>query len=536
MTNPAPPGARYVCLMPSPRPTLAKILATVGPASESYEVIGKLIDAGVACFRLNFSHGTLEDHLRRLSVIRSAAEDRGVPVGVLGDLPGPKIRIGTVADGGVRVSAGDDFLIVPGSGTASALEPGAAARGPAVFDCTYAGICRDVRPGHKVLINDGAIRALAVEPEPGDGARARGVAGVLRCRVITGGLVTSGKGINLPQTELAIPALTPRDWTCVEWAVRYGLDFLALSFVRSAAEVRELKDKLDGMCSVDGNAGGIAGGASIPVIAKIEKPQALTNLEEIAAASDGLMVARGDLGVEMDIAQVPVAQKRIVAAADAFGKPCIVATQMLESMIISPMPTRAEAGDVATAIFQGADAVMLSAETAAGQYPVVTVETMRRIIEHAEAWSRESAPAVASPPLKVLASGYRTASLAHGAWYVARDVRAKLIVCWSQRGGTARYLSQTSPGIPIIAYSSSVRETRRMALLKGVIALRMDPPPDSSLAAWNRAVDHDLLTREWAKLGEPVVLIAGRPLGVQAPASALIIHYVGSTDSGFHAF
>jgi pyruvate kinase len=516
--------------MPGPRPTLAKILATVGPASDSPETIAKLIEAGVACFRLNFSHGTLDDHLRRLTTIRAVADQMGVPVGVLGDLPGPKIRVGKVADPGVRLSAGDDFLIVPGAGVAT--QP---TSGPVVLNCTYAGIASDVRPGHKVLINDGAVRALAVEPEPADAARSAGK-GTLRCRVTTGGLVTSGKGINLPQTELAIPALTQRDWDCVEWAVRYGVDFLALSFVRTAAEVRELKDRLEGMCSVDGTGGGIAGGASIPVIAKIEKPQALTNLDEICAVSDGLMVARGDLGVEMDIAQVPVAQKRIIAAADAFGKTCIVATQMLESMISSPTPTRAEAGDVATAIFQGADAVMLSAETAAGQYPVVTVDTMRRIIESAEDWARTATPHVASPPARVLQTGYRTASLAHGAWYVARDARAKLIVCWSQRGGTARYLSQTSPGVPIIAYSSSARETRRMALFKGVTALRMDPPPDSSLAAWNRVVDDDLLTKGWCQPGDPVVLVAGRPLGVQASPAALAVAYVANRASGFHGF
>lgn len=505
------------------RPTLAKILATIGPASDKPEMIAKLIEAGVACFRLNFSHGTLDDHERRLQTIRRVADEAGLPIAVLGDLPGPKIRIGKVADPGIMVQAGEDVVIDPALVLAIASEvPGR----PHRFGCTHIRIASDVQPGQKVLINDGAIRALAVEREAGDGES------TLRIRITTGGLITSGKGINLPQSEVSLPAMGERDWMFVEWAVKHGIDYLALSFVRTAEEVRILKNALAGMCSVEGEGGGIA--AAIPVIAKIEKPQAIANLEEITAASDGLMVARGDLGVEMDIATVPIAQRQIVKTADAWGKPCIVATQMLESMIAAPVPTRAEAGDVATAVIQGADAVMLSAETASGAWPVVTVETMRRIIESAEEAIRPERDAAPSPPGRVIQTGYRTAALAHGAWYVAKDVGAKLIVCWSQRGGAARYLSQTGLPIPIIACSSSMRETRRMALLRGVIALRMDPPPDSSLASWNRRVDAELIDRGWAKLGEPIVLLAGRPLGVQGATNTLAVHFVGDEGSGFY--
>jgi pyruvate kinase len=513
--------------MALPRPTLAKILATIGPASDKPETIGKLIDAGVACFRLNFSHGTMADHERRLRAIREVAQEKGVAIGVLGDLPGPKVRIGAVPEGGIALSAGDDFLIDPRVATAA---PGAAGR-PPIFGCTYAGICQDVATGQRVLINDGAVRAFAVGSEAGDPP------GTLRCRVTTGGLVTSGKGINLPQTEMRLPAMGERDWACVEWAVRHGIDYLALSFVRTAEEVRELRDRLAGMCSVEGEGGGVA--AAIPVIAKIEKPQAVANLEAICAEADGLMVARGDLGVEMDIAQVPVVQRSIVKTCDAYGKPCIVATQMLESMIGAPGPTRAEASDVATAVLQGADAVMLSAETAAGQFPVLAVETMRRIIEATETHMRQMARATGAdeqrptPPSRLAQPGYRTAALAHGAWYVARDIGACMVVCWSQRGGAARYLSQTGLGVPIIAYSSSARETRRMSLLKGVVGLRMDPPADSSLAEWNKRVDEDLLSHDWAAKGDPVVLLAGQPLGVQGSANTLAVHYVGDERSGF---
>jgi pyruvate kinase len=235
----------------------------------------------------------------------------------------------------------------------------------------------------------------------------------------------------------------------------------------------------------------------------------------------------------MDIATVPIAQKRILAAAHAHGKPCIVATQMLESMINAPSPTRAEASDVATAVIDGADAVMLSAESAAGQYPVLAVETMRRIIGSAEAWVREKGGA-ASPPSDPLTSRKPVAALSHGVWYIARDIGAKLIVCWSQRGGTARYLSQSGLQIPIIAYSSSETETRRMVLLKGVVPLRADAPPDSSLSAWNKSVDDELLRREWVRPCDPIVLVAGRPLGVAKPASVTAVHYVGDSTTGFY--
>ena len=507
------------------RPTLASIVATIGPASDTPELVGKLIDAGVAVFRINFSHGTFDDHRRRLEVIRMVAQQKCCCTAVLGDLPGPKIRIGTVPNPGIMLETGQDFLIDPNCPIAVPA-PGRNGE-PTCFGCGFADIGRDVQPGHRVLINDGAIRAVAMERGLGDPPAA------LRCRVTTGGLVTSNKGINLPQTEISIPALTERDWQCVEWAVRHGIDYLALSFVRTADEVALLRQRLATMCSIDGVAGNISGGAGIPVIAKIEKPQALANIDAIAKEADGLMVARGDLGVEMDIAMVPIVQKRIIAAANGYGKPCIVATQMLESMINAPSPTRAEAGDVATAIIEGADAAMLSAESAAGQYPVLAVETMRRIIEKAEEWGRTQ-PHKASPPTDALTAKHPAAAVAHGVWHMAKDISAKLVVCWSQRGGTARYLSQTGFDIPVIAYSSSETATRRMVLLRGVVPLRADPPADSSLSAWNKAIDDDLLRREWVKPGDPIVLVAGRPLGVAKPASVVAVHRVGDQTTGFY--
>ena len=270
----------------------------------------------------------------------------------------------------------------------------------------------------------------------------------------------------------------------------------------------------------------------IPVVAKIEKPQALAVIDEIIEAADAIMVARGDLGVEMDLASVPVAQKRLIDRAGAWGKPCIVATQMLESMITSATPTRAEASDVANAVLDGADAVMLSGETAVGRHPALVVETMRRIVATTEERLVELGPEP-TPPGKVLESRYRTAALAHGAWHVARDVGAKLVVVWSQRGGGARYLSQTGFVIPIVAYSSDERQTRRMGLLKGVTALHAPELAGGTLAAWNERVERDLLERGWAERGDPIVLMAGRPLGESGSTNLIAIHYVGNRATGF---
>ncbi|MBL0871375.1 MAG: pyruvate kinase [Phycisphaerales bacterium] len=513
-------------IMVSPKLTLTSIVATVGPASDSPEMLQKLIDAGVSVFRLNFSHGTLDDHLRRLSAIREAAKRAGLPIAVLGDLCGPKIRVGQVPEPGIELLAGQDVILDPSARVARVVNNGDV---QAVLPVSLPQIARDTKPGQRVLINDGAIRMLAIESDAWD-------EGTLRCRVTVGGLVTTKKGINLPQTELSVPAITERDWECVRWAVQHGLDYLALSFVRKAEEVLELKAKLAELCAV-GHEGDTTGeGKQIPVVSKIEKPEALTNLERIVQASDAIMVARGDLGVEMDIAQVPATQKRLIDMADAWGKPCIVATQMLESMTSSAIPTRAEASDVAAAVFDGADAVMLSAETASGKHPSLVVETMRRIIEASETYLR-TLPHAPSPPRSVVQTGYRTAALAHGAWHVARDVNAKLIICWSQHGGAARYLSQTGFRIPIIAYSSSQRQTRRMALLKGVRALHMPIAPSEklSLAAWNERVDTQLLELGWATPGDAVILVAGEPLGVQGATNTLAVHFVGNPQTGFRA-
>lgn len=507
------------------RPTLTKIVATLGPASDSVEMITKLVEAGVSVFRFNFSHGDLDEHAVRLERVRQVARSLRRPIAALGDLQGPKIRVGPVPHPGIEVHAGTEVDLRLGLAEAT-IEPHPDTGEEHVsLPFEYEPLVREVEPGHRVLINDGAIRMLAVDKDV--------VRGVLRCRVTVGGLVTSRKGINLPDSDLSAPAITERDWACVEWAVEHGIDMLALSFVRRAEEVTELRDRLTGMCPVTPDEQRDFLGASIPVVAKIEKPQAVANLVDIVRAADAVMVARGDLGVEMDLAQVPLVQKQIIRACSRFAKPCIVATQMLESMIQSPSPTRAEANDVANAVLDGAGAVMLSGETAVGRHPVVVVETMSRIARAAEE-HLASLPQTSSAPQDLRDQRYRTAALAHGAWHVAHDIGAELIVVWSEHGGGARYLSQNDFTIPIIAYTTSIKAARRMALLRGVTPIRTLPPESGKLSDWNEMVDRDLLDRGWVRRGTPVVLVAGKPLGIAKATTTIAVHYVGE-QTGFFA-
>ncbi len=505
------------------RPLLTTIVATIGPASDSPEMVRRLIEAGVAVFRFNFSHGDLEAHARRLATVRGVAAELNRCIACLGDLQGPKIRVGKIPEGvgrphpsggsAIDVIAGQDVILKQGIAAAS-LRQGAHGV-EAVLPLTYQPLVDEVEVGHKVLINDGAIRMLAVAKEPGE----------LRCRVTVGGAISSGKGINLPQSSLSAPAITARDWECAEWAVRNDLDYLALSFVRSPADIEQLREGLAAMRGVQPGTSPEQG-AWIPLVAKIEMPEAVQKLEEVVAASDGVMVARGDLGVEMDIAAVPVVQKRIVNACREHGKPCIVATQMLESMIENASPTRAEATDVANAIFDGADAVMLSAETATGKHPLAVVEMMARILRGAETYATETNRAHPTPT-KMAEAHRGTAALAHGAWQIAGDLNAKAVVVWSQAGGTARYLSQYRFAIPIVAYSSDLAACRRMALLRGVTPALMQPPASGTISAWAVGVDESLVQMGIAAKGDPIVLLAGRPLGQAKRTNTLAIHRVG---------
>lgn len=486
--------------------TLTKIIATVGPASASAETIGRLIEAGVSVFRLNFGHGSIEEHTAHLETIRSVEAKLGRPTAVLGDLQGPKIRVGEVAGKGIEVPTGSIVIFQRRPVVATPTAAGEVNR----FSSTYMDLVADVEPGQRLLVDDGAVRMLVVEKGPDE----------IRCAVTDGGLVKSHKGINLPDTDLSVQTLGERDWWNVQWAIEHDLDFLALSFVRSADDVRQLAAGLQRIMDESGR-----DSMRLPIIAKIEVPRALEEIDAIVEAADGIMIARGDLGVEMDLAQVPVIQKRLVAIAQEQGKPCIVATQMLQSMIREPAPTRAEANDVANAIFDRADAVMLSGETAVGLFPVVAVEHMRRIALHTEEYLA-SLPPQSSPPAKLRAAHHRTAGLAHGVWTIAQDVDARCIVVWSQAGGGARYLSQNNFYVPIIAVTSDGRSARQMQILGGVTPLRMDPP--ASIGAFTKIMDRHLQESGGAKKGDTCLIIAGEPLGKAGVTDSITIHTVGT--------
>lgn len=490
---------------------LTKIMATLGPATDDAKAVLKLVEQGATIFRLNFSHGSADDHARRLAAVRDAEKHAGVPLAVLGDLPGPKIRLKTVPpahDGiGIRLETGQDVVIAR---DAAECSPGP----PITLACNYPAIADEISPGHRVLINDGAVRLLAVGAEPG----------WLLCRVTTGGMIVSGKGVNLPDSDLSLPATTEKDLACAAWASEHSIDYLGLSFVRRAEEVRRLNECLHRACTISA-CPSPAGVSQIPVIAKIETPQAVRNIDEILAEADGIMVARGDLGVEMEVARVPVIQKALMHAAHEHGKPCIVATQMLESMIEHDTPTRAEVSDVANAVFDGADAVMLSGETAVGKHPVLAVEVMRRVALEAESWLRDRARD-ARPPARLRQARQRMPALAHGAWHMARDVAAVLAVVWSQDGQAARFLSRIGLHLPILAFSTDEAAVRRMALYAGVRPVLMHGAPEHR-SDFARIVDWHILTQGLAERGQPIVLLGGKPFEDPGATNTVAVRYVG---------
>ncbi|MBL8745592.1 MAG: pyruvate kinase [Phycisphaerae bacterium] len=500
--------------MPHEAPPLTKILATLGPATDDRRVLLKLVEHGAALFRLNFSHGGIEEHARRLALVRSVADETKKPLAVLGDLPGPKIRIAKVPavhEGiGIRLEAGQDVLI---RGNLIESKPASPETGGLpVLACNYKKLAAEVDPGHRVLINDGAVRMLTVVS---DGEQ-------LLCRVTTGGMIISGKGLNLPDSELSIPATTEKDLLLAAWAVENGLDYLALSFVRKPDELRAINECLHRACSIVPNAGNVS---DIPVIAKIETPQAVKNIDAILAEADGIMVARGDLGVEMEIARVPVIQKLLMRKANEFGKPCIVATQMLESMIENSNPTRAEVSDIANAIYDGADAIMLSGETAVGKYPVLAVEMMRRVALATEESLRDQNQEP-KPPARLREARERIPAVAHGAWHMAQDVGAVLAVVWSQDGQAARYLSRIGFRMPILAFSTSPAAVRRMSLFFAVrpVLVAQVPQHRSDFA---RIADWHIIENALAEKGQPIVLLGGKPFDEPGATNTAAIRFVG---------
>lgn len=474
-------------LTPIRRASHTKIVATVGPASDTPEMLSRLIRAGVDVFRINTAHGSADDHARRLATIRKASDEIGHPVAVLVDLEGPKMRLGELPGGQLTCKPGDELRFVRGETAATAVE----------LTCTYATLIDELTIGDRVLLADGAV-ALQVEQVEQEFAA---------CRVRQGGTVRSRQGVNLPGVRLHAAALSESDRESADWAARAGVDFLGLSFVRRPDDVIELRRLVE------------RAGGDTQIVAKIEKPEALENLEAIIAVSDAVMVARGDLGVEVDIARIAVVQKEIVSACRRAGRPVIIATQMLDSMHHSRLPTRAEATDVANAILDGADACMLSGETAIGEHPVEVVQMMHRIAVATEPYARNRAGADGhhtSAPVHNPITGAVTDAAAR----IAEQLQARLIVVATVTGRSALGVSQQRTMVPIIGVSNSPAVLRRMALYWGVIPLAGAPIDDEGLLEFLQARG----SRNGAiRIGDRVVMVAGTK-GSDGRHNAVIVH------------
>ncbi|HHU40599.1 MAG TPA: pyruvate kinase [Propionibacterium sp.] len=464
--------------MPSRR---AKIVCTLGPATDSLDKVIELVEAGMNVARLNMSHGDHETHLRRLSWVRQAAESVGRPIGVFADLQGPKIRLGKFPDGPQVLEEGDRFTIttedVPGTKERAGT--------------TLHTLTNDVNPGDQILINDGAIELRALEVTDTD----------VVTEVIIGGRVSDHKGINLPGVAVSVPALTEKDAEDLVWALEHNVDMVALSFVRSARDVEDVHRIMD------------QHGRRIPVIAKIEKPQAVDALDDIVRAFDVMMVARGDLGVELPLEDVPGVQKQIITAARLVAKPVIVATQMLESMISAPRPTRAEASDVANAVLDGADAVMLSGETAVGEWPIVTVDTMGRIIRKIESLGIDKIAPIDWDPHTT--SGI----IAKAAVEVAERVGAKYLVAFTKSGDTALRLTRLRSEIPVCSFSPFVETAQRMSLAWGIKSFTT--PEFYSMDAMVEAVQNSLVGSAMVEPGDNIVIVAGNPKHTSGKTNSL---------------
>jgi len=465
----------------------AKIVCTLGPAVNTPERIRALVEAGMDVARMNLSHGAYEDHEKVYRMVRDASDVTGHGVGIFADLQGPKIRLGRFADGPVQLQPGAEFTITTRNVAGDAD----------ICSTTYAGLPGDVEKGDQVLIDDGKVRLEVLSVDGTD----------VRTRVVVPGVVSNNKGINLPGVAVSVPALSEKDKEDLRWALHMTVDFIALSFVRSAADADDVRAIME------------EEGVFLPVIAKIEKPQAIEHIEEIVDAFDGFMVARGDLGVECPLEDVPFLQKQVIEVARRHAKPVIVATQMLESMISAPRPTRAEASDVANAVLDGADAVMLSGETSVGDFPIETVETMARIIESTEDHGLARMAAIDWQPRT------RGGVIAKAANEVAERIGAKYLVAFTQSGDSARRLSRYRGHIPTLAFTPVPVVRSQLALTWGVETFLGEPVEHTDEMV--RQVDHALLREGRVVEGDLVVVVAGSPPGIPGSTNALRIHRMG---------
>ncbi|CAB5104605.1 MAG: pyruvate kinase [Actinobacteria bacterium] len=470
----------------------AKIVCTMGPAVESPEQVKALIDAGMNMARLNLSHGSYEEHQLRLNQVRAAAKAAGRPVAILVDLQGPKIRLARFSAGPHDLARGDIFTI-----TTDEIE-GTKER----VGTTYKGLPGDCKTGDHILIDDGKVTVEVIEVKGND----------VITKVIEPGAVSNNKGINLPGVAVSVPAMSEKDIEDLRWGLRAGADFIALSFVRDAADIKDVHKIMD------------EEGIRLPVIAKIEKPQAVANIAQIIDAFDGIMVARGDLGVELPIEDVPLVQKLCVELARDMAKPVIVATQMLDSMITNSRPTRAEATDCANAVLDGADALMLSGETSIGDFPIEAVQTMARIIQKTEEGGLDRIRPIKTAPRT------KGGAITKAATDVGAIIDAKYLVAFTQSGDSARRMSRLRSPIPILAMTPEVGTYNRLALSWGVES--MLTPVVGATDEMVKLVDTVLIDSGRATIGDNVMIVAGSPPGIPGSTNAMRVHRVGDAVGG----
>jgi pyruvate kinase len=470
----------------------AKIVCTLGPSSETIEQLTALVAAGMDVARLNLSHGSYPEHELRYQRVRQVAKAAGRPVAILADLQGPKIRLGRFADGPYELAVDDIFTITTDEvvGTKE------------IVSTTYKGLTGDVAPGDRILIDDGRVGLEVLE-----------VSGPkVKTRCIEAGPVSNNKGLNLPGVAVSVPALSEKDENDLRWALRIGVDWVALSFVRSAEDIEGVHRIMD------------EEGIRVPVMAKIEKPQAVTNLVGIVAAFDGIMVARGDLGVELPIENVPIVQKQCVSLARDNAKPVIVATQMLDSMMTASRPTRAEVTDCANAVLDGADALMLSGETSIGSHAVEAVATMSRIIEKIEADALDLVPKLKHAPRT------KGGAITKAAVEVGEMVGAKFLVAFTQSGDSARRMSRLRSALPILALTPEPGTFNRMALTWGVEPMLVKPVGHTDEMV--KQVDTALIASGRAEIGDLIMIVAGSPPGIPGSTNAMRVHRIGDAVSG----
>jgi pyruvate kinase len=470
----------------------AKIVCTLGPAVSTPEKIRALVDAGMDVARLNLSHGSYEDHEKVYRMVRKASDETGHAVGIMVDLQGPKIRTGRFSGGPVVLASGDAFTVTTREVDGSQTEVGT----------TYKGLPGDVRAGDTLLIDDGKVALEAVEVTDTD----------VRCRVLIGGTVSNNKGINLPGVAVSVPALSEKDKEDLRWGLKLRADTIALSFVRSAADLADVHAVMD------------EEGSRLPVIAKLEKPQAVDNLVEIISAFDAIMVARGDLGVELPLEDVPIVQKRAIEIARQQAKPVIVATQVLESMVENPRPTRAEASDAANAVLDGADAIMLSGETSVGAYPIRAVQTMAKIIESTEEHGLERIRPLGTRPHTM------GGAVSAAAVEIGDLLGAKFLITFTQSGDTAKRMSRIRPRIPMLAFTPEQHTRSRLALAWGIETYLVPMARHTDQMALQ--VDKSLLAEARVKEGDIVVIVAGSPPGIPGSTNALRVHRMGDAING----